>query len=250
MEKKQRPTRIYFASDLHLGIRDSRARERLFVRWLNTIQADATAIYLLGDLFDFWFEYKTVVPRGYVRLLGKLAALRDAGIPIYYFVGNHDLWMHDYLEKELDIPIYHQPIIENFDGKTFFIGHGDGLGPGDTGYKLMKKVFTNKICQFLFACLHPNIAIGIANYFSQRSRLANGETDSHFLGKEQEMLWQYCQKKSKEMPHINYFVFGHRHLPLTLDIKENTTYINLGDWIKHNSYAIFDGQKLTIQYFS
>jgi len=152
--------KVYFASDFHLGIDarlSSREREKQLVRWLEQIRKDAYSIYLVGDVFDFWFEYKTVVPKGYVRLLGKLAELRDEGIPIYFFTGNHDMWMFSYFEEELGIPIYREPIVREIMGKTFFIGHGDGLGPGDHGYKFIKRVFANPVCQWLFERLHPKI---------------------------------------------------------------------------------------------
>ena len=174
-------TKIYFASDLHLGIPNkeiSLEREKLFVKWLDEIKKDASALYLVGDVFDFWFEYKTVVPKGYIRILGKLAELSDSGLPIHFFSGNHDMWVFDYLEKELNISIYHEPIQIELNGKTFFIGHGDGLGPNDWGYKF-KKLFANKICQWLFARVHPNLGISIAQYWS-KSRIANGKKDETF----------------------------------------------------------------------
>ena len=183
--------KIYFASDFHLGVPDykkSLEREKIIVAWLDMIKTDAKELYLLGDVFDFWFEYKTVVPRGYVRLLGKLAELSDSGIQIYYFTGNHDMWTFDYLEKELNVTIYRKPIEKTYSSKSFYIGHGDGLGPGDHGYKFIKKVFSNKFSQWLFARLHPNAGIGIAEYFSKKSRVATGISDEKFLGEEKEWL--------------------------------------------------------------
>ena len=242
---------IYFASDVHLGVPNlaaSQARERRFVQWLDTIKTNATAIYILGDLFDFWFEYHTVVPRGYVRVLGKLAELRDKGIPIYFFTGNHDLWMFGYFEQELGIPVYRQPLLTQIDGKTFLIGHGDGLGPGDLKYKWVKKyLFTNRLCQWLLHWLHPDIGLGIANFFSSRSRLANGTADEHFLGNNNEWLIQYAQRRL-QTKHIDYFVFGHRHLPLDIPIQQSR-YINTGDWIKYNTYAIYENQQLRLCHF-
>lgn len=243
--------KIFFASDFHLGI-DARLtsaeRERQIVRWLDQIKEEAEEIYLVGDVFDFWFEYKTVVPKGYVRLLGKLAELRDAGILIYFFIGNHDMWMFRYFEEELGIPIYRKPIVREIKGKTFFIGHGDGLGPGDHGYKMLKKVFSNPVCQWLFARLHPNFAIGLANFWSNKSREAN--TGEHtFLGEEKEWLLTYVKRKVKEVP-ADFFVFGHRHLPIDYTLKDGKSrYINLGEWMNYNSYAVFDGEALTIKFF-
>jgi UDP-2,3-diacylglucosamine hydrolase len=241
--------KIYFASDNHLGAPDrekSRPREKKFVAWLDEVKGDAAAIFLLGDLFDFWFEYRTVVPKGYTRTLGKLAEIRDAGIPIYYFVGNHDLWMNGYFEEELQIPVFHRPQIFSFNSTRFFIGHGDGLGPGDKGYKRMKKLFTNRFAQWCFRWLHPDWGVRIAQYFSVKNRLISGEEDIKFLGEDKEWLVQYAKRKL-EQQHYDYFVFGHRHLPLEIDLNGKSTYINLGDWITYFTYAVFDGNSLGLE---
>ncbi|MBL7893463.1 MAG: UDP-2,3-diacylglucosamine diphosphatase [Bacteroidia bacterium] len=241
--------KIYFASDFHLGIPDheaSLAREKKLVQWLNEIKADAAEIYLMGDLFDFWFEYKSVVPKGYVRLLGKLAELTDAGIKINLFTGNHDMWLFDYLPKELNVIIYRDVIQREYNGKKFYLGHGDGLGPGDRGYKFIKKVFANKICQWLFARLHPNFAFAIANYFSSTSRLANITEDEKFLGEDKEWLVIYCKEILKK-EHFDYLIFGHRHLPLDIKLNDKSRYINLGDWVRYFTYAVFDGEKLELK---
>tara|TARA_B100000497_G_C7688683_1_gene417990 strand:- start:1563 stop:2297 length:735 start_codon:yes stop_codon:yes gene_type:complete len=241
-------SKIYFASDLHLGVPNkekSLERERLFVQWLNEIKADAEAIFLVGDIFDFWFEYKKAVPKGYVRLLGKLAEISDSGIPIHIFTGNHDMWLFDYLEEEINATIYREPIEVSLKGKRFFIGHGDGLGPGDKGYKIIKKIFENKICQWLFERIHPNLGISIAEYWSKKSRIANGQKDETYHG-EKEWLTQFCKEKMKTI-EVDYFVFGHRHLPLEEDLGDNTSYINLGEWVNYNSYAVFDGEKLELK---
>lgn len=237
--------KLYFASDNHLGAptyKESREREVRFVHWLDTIKADAGALFLLGDLFDFWFEYKTVVPRGFVRVLGKLAELKDSGLPIFFFVGNHDLWMSDYFEQELGIPVYYRPQEFLCHGKRFLIGHGDGLGPGDKGYKRMKKVFTNPFCKWLFRWLHPDIGVRLAQYLSVKNKLISGDEDVHFLGEDKEWLVQYCRRKL-EGQHYDYFLFGHRHLPMTIDLGRGATYINTGDWIHYYTYAVFDGEK-------
>ncbi len=242
--------KIYFASDQHFGaptIAQSKVREQRFVNWLDSIKNKADTIFLLGDLFDFWFEYKRAVPKGFVRVLGKLAELSDSGIKIHFFVGNHDLWMYDYFEKELNITVYHQPAEFSFNNKTFFIGHGDGLGPHDKGYKRMKKVFTNPISKWLYRWLHPDIGIRLAQYLSLKNKLISGDEDVKYLGADEEWLFQYCKKKLTEK-HYNFFVFGHRHLPLEIELSNNSTYINTGDWITHFSYAVFDGMNLTLKY--
>ncbi|AWG24187.1 UDP-2,3-diacylglucosamine diphosphatase [Flavobacterium kingsejongi] len=235
---------IYFASDQHFGAPTpelSSIREAKFVQWLDGIKQDAAALFLLGDLFDFWFEYKTVVPKGFIRVLGKLAELRDSGIPIYFFVGNHDLWMSDYFEKELNIPVYHTNQEFTFNNKTFLIGHGDGLGPGDKGYKRMKKVFTNPFSKWIFRWLHPDIGVKLAQYLSVKNKLISGADDVKFLGEDQEWLVLYCKRKL-ETKAYDFFVFGHRHLPMKIQLNAaGAEYINLGDWIGYFTYGVFDG---------
>lgn len=244
----KRTKKIYFASDQHFGIPDeerSRVRERIFISWLDEIREDAECIFLLGDLFDFWFEYKKVVPRGYVRVLGKIAELRDDGIPIHFFVGNHDLWMRDYFKKELDIPVYDRPKEFEFGDKRFLIGHGDGLGPGDKGYKRMKKVFAHPFSKWLYRWLHPDLGVRLAQYLSTKNKLISGQEDMIFLGEDQEWLVQYAKRKL-ESRHYDYFLFGHRHLPMEIQVGENSTYVNTGDWISHYTYAVFDGQEIKL----
>ena len=241
--------KIYFASDQHLGAPTpeiSFPREQKFVKWLDEVKQDAEAIFLLGDLFDFWFEYKTVVPKGFVRVLGKLAEIKDSGIPIYFFVGNHDLWMGDYFEKELNIPVYHDNKAFTFNGKTFLIGHGDGKGPGDMGYKRMKKVFTNPFSKRLFRWLHPDIGVRLAQYLSVKNKLISGAEDVKFLGEENEWLVQYCKRKL-ETQLYDFFVFGHRHLPMEIQLSEQSKYINLGDWIGYFTYGVFDGSTFELK---
>ncbi|WP_203295192.1 UDP-2,3-diacylglucosamine diphosphatase [Luteirhabdus pelagi] len=243
--------KIYFSSDNHLGAptaEESLPREKKFVRWLDTVKDDAAAIFLLGDLFDFWFEYKKVVPKGFVRVLGKLAELSDSGIPIHFFVGNHDLWMNDYFKTELNIPVYHEPKTFVFNDTKFFIGHGDGKGPGDKGYKSMKKVFTNPFFKWLFRWAHPDIGVRIAQYLSVKNKLISGEEDKEFLGEENEWLALYAKRKL-EKEHFDYFVFGHRHLPMEIQVGENSTYFNLGDWIHQYTYGVFDGKSFQLKTF-
>ena len=244
--------KIYFSSDNHLGAptaEASKPREQKFIAWLNEVKEDAAAIFLLGDLFDFWFEYKTVVPKGFVRVLGKLAEIRDSGIPIHFFVGNHDLWMHGYFEEELNIPVYHTPKEFVFNETRFFIGHGDGKGPGDKGYKRMKKVFVNPFSKWLFRWLHPDIGVRLAQHLSVKNKLISGDEDQQFLGEENEWLAQYAKRKL-ESKHYDYFVFGHRHLPMEIKVGENSTYFNLGDWINHYTYGVFDGEKFELKEFT
>lgn len=243
--------KIYFASDNHLGaptMEQSRPREKIFVAWLAEIKEDAAAIFLLGDLFDFWMEYKTVVPKGFTRTLGKLAEISDAGIPIYYFVGNHDLWMNGYFEEELNIPVFHEPQQFQLNKTSFFIGHGDGLGPGDKGYKRMKKVFTNPVSKWFYRWLHPDWGVRLAQYFSVKNKMISGDEDVKFLGDEKEWLVQYSKRKL-ETQHYDYFVFGHRHLPMEIDLNGKSKYVNLGDWISYYTYAVFDGSSLSLEKF-
>ncbi len=241
--------KIYFSSDNHLGAPTKEAsleREKKFVAWLDEIKHDAQAIFLLGDLFDFWFDYKRVVPKGFTRTLGKLAEISDSGIPIYFFVGNHDLWMNGYFEEELNIPVFHKPQEFNINNAVFLIGHGDGLGPGDKGYKRMKKVFTNSFSKWLFRWLHPDLGVKLAQYLSVKNKLISGEEDIKFLGEDQEWLVQYC--KSKEaVKHHDFYVFGHRHLPLEINITTNSKYFNLGDWITYYTYGVFDGVEFSLK---
>ncbi|MEO8721143.1 MAG: UDP-2,3-diacylglucosamine diphosphatase [Ginsengibacter sp.] len=243
--------KIYFLSDFHLGAPNytsSLIREKRVVKFLDEIKHDAQIIFILGDLFDFWYEYKKVVPKGFVRILGKLAELTDNGMIIYFFVGNHDMWMKGYFDKELNIEVFHEEKEFEFNGKRFLIGHGDGLGPGDQRYKMIKRVFRNKFFQSLFGTLHPSAGIGIADYFSRKSRAATGTEDEKFLGEEKEWLILFAKEMLKKK-HIDFFVFGHRHLPIIYKLTEESTYINLGDWIKYNSYAVFDNDFVSLKYY-
>jgi UDP-2,3-diacylglucosamine hydrolase len=241
--------KIYFASDFHLGAPNyekSLIREKQICAWMDSIKSSCEELFLVGDIFDFWFEYKHAIPKGFVRLQGKIAEFTDAGIPVHLFTGNHDMWIFDYIPKELGVSLYREPIRRTFSGKTFFIGHGDGLGPGDRGYKLLKKVFANPVCQWLFERLHPNFGIWLANYSSKSSRAATGSTDEKFLGEENEWLVIYSKEQYQIQP-ANYFVFGHRHLPLEIPIAPDSTYINLGDWIQYFTYGVFDGEKMELK---
>lgn len=243
--------KIYFASDFHLGVpthESSLKREKLVCKWLDSIKHDAAEIFLVGDLFDFWYEYKYTIPKGTTRLLGKIAEITDSGIPVHFFVGNHDLWMKDYFIEELGVQIHHQPITRTFSNKVFFIGHGDGLGPGDHWYKFLRKIFASKVCQWLFSRLHPNLAFWIAKKSSKRSRVITGDSDEKFLGQENEWLFLFSRDYLKEHK-VDYFIFGHRHLPLDLDVDGKARYINLGEWINYNTYAVFDGTNVELKTF-
>ena len=243
--------KIYFLSDFHLGAPDRKSsleREKIIIQFLEKIKNDAAEIFIVGDIFDFWYEYRKVVPKGYVRLLGKLAEITDAGIKIHFFVGNHDMWMKNYFQQELNIPVYFEPKDFEWNGKTFHIGHGDGLGPGDHRYKFLKKIFRNKFSQWLFGVFPPYIGMGLANYLSRRSRTQTGAAEEIFLGEDKEWLLIYCRDLLKKK-NYDFFLFGHRHLPIDFRLSDSSRYINLGDWIHYCTYAVFDGRKLDLKSF-
>ncbi len=243
--------KIYFASDFHLGVpshQESLRREKKIVRWLRHIEDSAAAIFLLGDIFDFWFEYKFAIPKGFVRLLGKLADLTDKNIPVFIFTGNHDMWMFDYFPDELNIPVIHNPVSISINNVSFFIGHGDGLGPGDRKYKFLKKIFRAPISKRLFALIHPTVGMWVAQGWSRKSRLKNSELDKQFFGKENEWIYLHCQEVEQQKHH-DYYIFGHRHLPLNLPVSDNSQYINLGEWISDYMYASFDGHNIELLHF-
>ncbi len=241
--------RIYFASDFHLGAPNpasSRARERAIVAWLDAARADAAAIFLVGDVFDFWFEYRNAIPKGFLRFQGKLAELVDAGIRIEWYVGNHDLWLADYFTDELGIIMHRQPQTYLIAGKRFLVGHGDGLGPGDYTYKRLKRVFESPVAQTLFRWLHPDLGIGLALRWSSSSRIGHDERGEVFLGEDREWLVQYCHEIERQQHH-DFYIFGHRHLPLDLPIGPTSRYINLGEWVSAKTYAVFDGETVVVK---
>jgi UDP-2,3-diacylglucosamine hydrolase len=243
--------KLYFASDFHLGVPNDEAslqREKQIVAWLNSIRNDAHAVFLLGDIFDFWFEYRYAIPKGFIRLQGKLAELRDAGIPITFFTGNHDMWMFDYFPHELGIPVLREPLELSVGSQRLVIGHGDGLGPGEPGYKILKKFFNSSVCQWLFARIHPNLGIRIAQYWSRKSRISNINREEKFKGNEQEYLLVWCNQQEQSM-HRDYYIFGHRHLVLDLPVGSNSRYLNLGDWVHHRTYGVYDGFKTELKTF-
>lgn len=244
--------KVYFLSDFHLGVptaEESLQREKLIVRFLDEAKGDAHTIFIVGDMFDFWFEYRQVVPRGYVRLLGKLAELSDSGIQLHFFVGNHDMWMKNYFQAELNMPVYYTPQSFTFNNCSFYIGHGDGLGPGDHGYKALKKVFRSPVCQWLFGILPPAIGIGTANYFSRKSRNAQVHVEETFLGEEKEWLITYSREVLQKET-FNFFVFGHRHLPIDYRLSSESRYINLGEWVNFQTYAVFDGREMYLKSYT
>ncbi len=242
--------KIYFASDFHLGVPNeasSNKREKLICTWLKSIKSDCFELYLVGDVFDFWFEYKEAIPKGFVRIQAAIADFTDSGIPVYYFTGNHDMWVFNYFEKELGVKMFRAPIEKIYNDKIFYIGHGDGLGPGDYGYKFIKKVFANKLCQWAFARLHPNFGLGLGNFWSRKSRHATGTSDEIYHGDDKEFLVVYCNEVLKNK-YYDYFIFGHRHLVLDIELNnKKSRYFNLGDWIKYNSYGVFDGDNFKIE---
>jgi len=241
---------IYFSSDNHLGApnySDSLIREKLFISWLDKIKKDAQVIFLLGDLFDFWFEYYKSVPKGFTRVLGKLAELSDSGIKIYFFVGNHDYWTRDYFQKEIGMEVLKKPTEFKINNKVFFIGHGDGLGPGDFKYKFLKRIFRNPLFIFLFRINYPWFGIPLGNFFSRKNKILSGN-NIKFKSKENEILYHFCKKKLN-VKHYDFFVFGHRHLPLKIELGNNSYYFNIGDWINHYSFLHFKYDSVQLKYF-
>ncbi len=241
---------LYFASDFHLGIPDyetSLVREKKIIDWLEYVAPNAEKIFLMGDIFDFWYEYKKVVPKGFVRLQGKIAALVDSGIEIYFFKGNHDMWMFNYFQQELGVKLISDELEFEANGKKFYLHHGDGLGDGDYSYKFLKRIFRNPICIWLFGVLPNRVGLGIAHYFSSKSRLANSAYDETYH-EGSEWLLQFCNKKIQTKAY-DYMIFGHRHLPLNINLDNGGKYINLGEWLHHCTYAMFDGTTVTLEKF-
>jgi UDP-2,3-diacylglucosamine hydrolase len=244
----ERPGKIFFASDFHLGLKagsNPSDREKKVVRWLNEITAEAAEIYLLGDIFDFWWEYKLVVPRGFTRFLGTLASITDTGIPVHFFTGNHDMWVGDYLTKECGIIVHTGPFITSFHGKRFYLAHGEGLGTRNFGFKILLKIFHNKPLRILYSALHPSVGVGIGQRWSQSSRLGKG-ISLGFLGEEKEDLIRFAESTAAR-EKTDYFIFGHRHLAMNYKMKEGGEVIFLGDWINNSSFAVWDGHTLTLR---
>jgi len=241
---------IYFASDFHLGApnhQESLKREKKIVEWMDTIKPTAQELFLLGDIFDFWFEYKRAVPKGFTRFLGKIAEFTDNGIPVHFFLGNHDMWIFEYLPAETGVTIHEHYYETQWGGKNFFLAHGDGLGSGDWSYKILKSIFRSRFSQWLFGRMHPNLGIWIAHKWSHSSRIANGDP-AKFRGEDKEILVQYS-RSILQKKHYDFLIYGHRHTPIDYPLNEKARYINLGDWIKHSSYAYFDGEELYLKNF-
>lgn len=242
--------KTYFLSDAHLGSvsHDSSIDvERKLCRWFDAVKHDAKEIYLLGDIFDYWFEYKNVVPRGFTRVLGKFSELTDVGIPIYFFIGNHDIWLTDYLSTECGLIVKRKPVVKNIDGKVFFLAHGDGLGDESWGFRFVRKIYHNKFLRFLYAAIHPRWTMAFASKWSNYSRMS--AEIAPFMGEEKEHLIQFAKEELKRSPEINYFIFGHRHIMLNHPLKEDSNIVILGDWMSYFSYAVFDGIKLELKQF-
>ena len=246
--------KIYFASDFHFGIPDQRSsleREQRFVSWLDMAMKDAAEIYLMGDLFDFWFEYGTVIPKGYSRLLGKLAEITGKGIRIHLFRGNHDMWAFSYLTEELGIQLHRDPEFRQFGSKSFYLAHGDGLGPGDRGYKFIRKVFANRFNQWLFRWLHPDWGIPMALFWSRRSRYAHLQKEQAEEDRNLRLIESRLVRYSEELLHIHagidYLVYGHYHMPYEKQVNDRSRMIVLGDWLTHFSFGEFDGSTFSLK---
>ncbi len=240
--------KIYFISDIHLGapaLNDNHERELLFVKWLDEIKSDASQLYLLGDIFDYWFEYKKVVPRGFTRTLGKIAELSDSGVDIHYFTGNHDVWVFDYLPQELGVTLHRDELKTEILGKKFFLAHGDGLDKEDKNYILLKKLFVNKFLQWCFARLHPNFSVSLAQRWSKKSRLGKG-IDPKKIDIKNEGMYKFAQS-ILEQEFFDYFVFGHRHVLAKSQLGERSEFILLGEWITAFSYGVFDGSNFELK---
>jgi len=243
--------KIYFVSDMHLGssvFNDPRTSEKRLVRWLDSIREKAKALYLLGDIFDFWFEYKQAVPRGFTRFLGKLAELSDSGVEIHYFIGNHDIWVYDYLPEEIGLILHKKPLITEIAGKTFYLAHGDGLGDSSHSFKLIRRIFHNRTCQVLYRAIHPDCGIKLGRVWAKYSRRKEWTHPLPYLGEDKEHLVLYAKSYLQTHPEIDYFVFGHRHIVLDLMLNSQTRMMILGDWLQHFSYAVFDGEELTLKF--
>ncbi|MDG5799459.1 UDP-2,3-diacylglucosamine diphosphatase [Marinilabiliaceae bacterium ANBcel2] len=242
---------IYFASDVHLGapsIKDPLNHEKFFVSWLDSIKYSASEIYLVGDIFDFWFEYKKAIPKGYTRFLGKLSELSDAGITVHFFTGNHDIWIFDYLPKETGIKLYRAPTKKTINGKLFLIGHGDGMSPKERSYNRLKSIFTNKTAQKLFRLLHPDLGIKIAQAWSKKSRQNNENNNQDKINLTTELLIEESKNILKEN-HYDYFIFGHNHHAEKIKLNNKSELLFLGDWLKLFSYAKWDGEQLILEYY-
>lgn len=244
---------VYFLSDAHLGsraIEHSRTQERRLVNFLDSIKHNASAVYLLGDMFDFWYEFKTVVPKGFTRFLGKLSELTDMGVEVHFFIGNHDIWCGDYLTKECGVTLHKKPLTVEIYGQLFYLAHGDGLGDPNKSFKFIRSMFHNPILQFLFSGIHPRWSMDIGLTWAKHSRMKreNG-TEPDYLGEDKEYLVTYTKEYLKTHPNINYFIYGHRHIMLDLMLSRSSRIVVLGDWINYFSYAVYDGEHIFLEEF-
>lgn len=264
--------KIYFLSDVHLGsayhkknvdkhqiiaLPNTKIKkdeffpqhevERKLCRWFDMVKQDAEAIYLLGDIFDYWFEYKNVVPRGFVRVLGKIAELTDSGIEVHFFIGNHDIWVTDYLQKECGMKVHLGPLVRDFNGKKFFLAHGDGLGDESLSFKILRSIFHSRICRIPYAAIHPRWTVGFAQWWSNHNRTVH--ITPEYFGEDKEHLVLFAKEQLKMAPNINYFIFGHRHIMLDLMLSGSSRVVILGDWIDYFSYGVFDGNNFTLEIF-
>jgi len=243
--------KTYFISDIHLGspaLNNNLEREKLFVEWLTEAGKDASEIYLLGDIFDFWYEYRKVAPRGFVRTLGKIAELTDNGVDVHFFTGNHDVWVYDYLPSETGVIVHREPYLTTIGDKTFYLAHGDGLDPDDKGYLLLKRLFTSKFTQFLFSRIHPNIAFWFGHQWAKRSRLSKGILPDFVEDVEKEGIVKFARNFICTTP-VNYFIFGHRHILLKKELIKDTNILFLGEWFNFFSYAVYDGESVELKKF-
>jgi len=240
--------KIYFASDFHLGLPAGTPpieREKRVAAWLNSVAPDAREIYLLGDIFDFWWEYKLVVPRGFTRFLGTVSAITDSGIPVHFFTGNHDMWVGSYLSEETGLIIHNKPLITVIDGRKFYLAHGEGLGTSSTAYRILLAIFRNRTLQKLYSSMHPSIGMWIGHRWSLSSRLGKG-ISLEFLGEENEDLFRHS-KKVLETESIDYFIYGHRHLPMSYKLKQGATITIMGDWMSNSNYVEWNGSELSLK---
>ncbi|MDR2806112.1 MAG: UDP-2,3-diacylglucosamine diphosphatase [Dysgonamonadaceae bacterium] len=244
---------VYFVSDLHLGsdlLEPPKTTEKRFVRWLDTIRDDAKALYLLGDIFDFWFEYKKTVPRGFTRFLGKIAEMHDSGVEIHFFTGNHDCWMFDYFQQELGIAVHTAPLRTTIGGKTFYLAHGDGLGDDSRSFHLIRFIFHNRTCQWMFARIPSRWGIGFAHGWSRHNRKKDIARPVGYLGEDKEHLALYSKQYIQEHPDTDYLIFGHRHILLDWRLNRKSRMLIIGDWMTYFSYAVFDGKELTLNQYN
>lgn len=242
--------KAYFLSDLHLGapyFPDSKEAEKRVVAFLDSIKNEADAIYLLGDILDYWYEYRYVVPRGFVRFFGKLAELVDNGIKIVWLIGNHDIWIYDYLPTEIGLEVRDGWIVEEIDGRKFFMTHGDGIGKLKPSFRLLRKLFRNKICQKAYSAIHPRWTIPFANSWSRHSRKIEGPSEADAC-RMLENIEVFSKEFLKKNPDIDYFMYGHLHLVREISVGKKSEIVVLGDWISNFSYAFWNGQSLEIRY--